>query len=82
MEMPRTAVQTIVFSSVVKQEGYDRMMRFIQQQGVREVELSKVPVNRDTVPQIEALCQELGLPCQAVTLQAGCGCSWCPFWEH
>lgn len=61
MEMPRTAVQTIVFSSVVKQEGYDRMMRFIQQQGVREVELSKVPVNRDTVPQIEALCQELGL---------------------
>lgn len=61
MEMPKVAVQTIVFSSVVKQEGYERMMRFIREQGVREVELSKVPINQDTVPQIEALCRELGL---------------------
>ncbi len=61
MSKPKVAVQTIVFSSVVRQEGYDRMMRFIRELGVREVELSKVPVNRDTVPQIEALCQELGL---------------------
>lgn len=61
MNKPKVAVQTIVFSSVVKQEGYERVMRFIQEQGVAEVELSKVPVNRDTVPQIEALCQELGL---------------------
>lgn len=61
MNKPKIAVQTIVFSSVIHQEGYDRVMRFIRQQGVKEVELSKVPVNQETMPQIENLCRELGL---------------------
>ncbi len=61
MEYPKVAVQTIVFSKVVKDEGYARVMNFLHQIGVKEVELSKVPVNRDTVPEIETLCHQLGL---------------------
>ena len=59
--MPKVAVQTIVFSDVVEKEGFEGVFRFIKELGVNELELSKVPVNRDTMPEIKRLCRELGL---------------------
>lgn len=58
---PLVAVQTIVFSQIVEQEGFERVFRFIKELGVNEVELSKVPVNKDTMPEIRRLTKELGL---------------------
>ncbi|MBT9778769.1 TIM barrel protein [Clostridium sp. MCC353] len=58
---PLVAVQTIVFSQVVEQEGFERVFHFIKDIGVNEVELSKVPFNRDTMPTIRRLCRELDL---------------------
>lgn len=61
MSKPLVAVQTIIFSDVVKEEGYDRVLRYIKKIGVNELELSKVPVNSTTFPEIQRLCKELGL---------------------
>jgi sugar phosphate isomerase/epimerase len=69
MQKPLVAVQMIVFYDEVLKHGYEKVLRFIKELGVNEIELSKVPVNRDTMPEIEKLCQELGL--HACAMNAG-----------
>ena len=61
MQKPMVAIQMIVFSSEVLKHGYEKILRFIKELGANEIELSKVPVNRDTVPEIERLCKEFGM---------------------
>lgn len=51
----------IVFGQTVLDKGYEKVLRYISSLGVHEIELSKVPVNRDTVPLLKKLCPELGL---------------------
>lgn len=61
MEKPLVAVQMIVFGEEVLRNGYAPVLAYIRDLGVREVELSKVPVNRETVPLLEKLLPEMGL---------------------
>jgi hypothetical protein len=61
MQKPLVAIQMIVFSNAVKTDGYEKVLRFIKNLGVNEIELSKVPVNKETFPVIQKLCQELSL---------------------
>ena len=61
---PLVAIQMIVFSEEVETHGFRKVFEFIKGLGVNEVELSKVPVNATTIPEIAALCKELGMhPC-------------------
>jgi sugar phosphate isomerase/epimerase len=61
MEKPRIAVQMIVFGDEVKNTGYGKVLGWIKERGVNFVELSKVPVNNETMPEIERLSGELPL---------------------
>lgn len=61
MNRPLVGVQMIVFGQTVLEEGYEKVLRYISGLGVHEIELSKVPVNRETVPVLKKLCPELGL---------------------
>jgi len=58
---PLVAIQMIVFADEVVQNGYEKVLEFIKALGVNEIELSKVPVNKDTVPEIERLCKALDM---------------------
>lgn len=58
---PLVAVQTIVFSEIIEHEGFERVFRFLKEIGVNEVELSKVPINRKTMPDILKLSKELDI---------------------
>ena len=69
MQKPLVAVQMIIFADEVLKHGYRKVLEYVAKLGVREIELSKVPVNRDTMPEIEALCKELGL--HACAMNAG-----------
>ena len=53
MSNPRIAVQMIVFSEEVRRRGYRPVFEFIHGLGVREVELSKVPVNSSVLPALQ-----------------------------
>ena len=61
MQKPLVAVQMIIFGDEVEKHGFRKVLEYVSKLGVKEIELSKVPVNKDTVPEIEALCKELGL---------------------
>ena len=61
MQKPLVAVQMIIFGDEVLKSGYEKVLRFIKELGVNEIELSKVPVNKNTMPEIERLCKELNL---------------------
>lgn len=61
MEKPLVAVQMIVFAQKVQRKGYAPILSYIEGLGVREVELSKVPVNRAVLPELEALLTQYGL---------------------
>ncbi len=69
----KVAVQTIVFAKVVEQEGYSRMFHELKKMGVNELELSKTPVNKDTMPEIRRLCKELDMHvcCMNVNMEPG-----------
>ena len=69
MQKPLIAVQMIIFGNEVVEHGYEKVLRYIKELGVNEIELSKLPVNRETMPEIERLCNELGL--HACAMNAG-----------
>ena len=69
MQKPKVAVQMIIFGDEVLKNGYRKVFEFIADLGVKEIELSKVPVNKDTVPEIHGLFKELGL--HACAMNAG-----------
>ena len=69
MAKPLVAIQMIIFAKEVEKHGFRKVLDFVAKLGVKEIELSKVPVNRETVPEIEALCKELGL--HACAMNAG-----------
>lgn len=72
MATPKIAVQMIVFAEEVKKNGYEKTLCWLSEQGIRAVELSKVPVNRNTMPEIEALCRSYNMEvcCMNVNLEA------------
>ena len=57
----KVAIQMIVFSDEVKQKGFEPVFKFIHELGVREVELSKVPVNAQTINEITSLFDKYDL---------------------
>lgn len=69
MQKPLVAVQMIIFGDEVEKHGFRKVLEYVAGLGVKEIELSKVPVNKNTVPEIEALCKELGL--HACAMNAG-----------
>lgn len=69
MSKPLVAVQMIIFGKEVETHGFRKVLEYVSSLGVREIELSKVPINQDTVPEIEALCKELNL--HACAMNAG-----------
>jgi sugar phosphate isomerase/epimerase len=75
MSKPKVAVQMIVFADEVKASGYGKVLRWIKERGVNFIELSKVPVNRETMPEIESLCKALpmGVCSMNVNLEGGSG---------
>ena len=73
MAKPKIAVQMIVFGDEVKNSGYNKVLNWIKKKGVNFIELSKVPVNHETMPEIEKLCTDLplGVCAMNVNLESG-----------
>ena len=51
----------IIFGDEVRNSGYEKVFRWIKEKGVNYIELSKVPVNHETMPEIERLSMTLPL---------------------